>query len=192
LFLRGKLFGVTDFFAELGLPPGAWVDVEEVKSSHRARIAVAHPDKPGGDVPLASMLNEARRVLESPSGRLRHLLELHEPGFAPGQKPAPDWELFSSTGEAVREAGNVAEQLAGVGSPIVRAGMLARAKACEERLAEVGALLSQRRIQLETKTRAVRVEPFDAAGVFILAEDWTFLERLETNVRQAEIALKTA
>lgn len=183
---------MTDFFAELGLPHRAWVGVEEVKTSHRARMAAAHPDKPGGDVPRASVLNEARRVLESPSGRLRHLLELHAPGFAPDQKPAPDWELFSSTGEAVREAATVADQLTKSGSPIVRAGMLARARACEERLAGVGALLSQRRIQLVTKTRAVRVEPFDAAEVFNLAEEWTFLERLETNVGQAEIALKTA
>jgi DnaJ-domain-containing protein 1 len=65
---------VSDHFAELGLPRTAWIDSEEVKSSHHQLMASSHPDKSQGDGDRATRLNEARRILEKPATRLRHLL----------------------------------------------------------------------------------------------------------------------
>lgn len=190
--MRRKFFRVTDFFAELGLPYSAWLDAEEVKSRHHERIPAAHPDKPGGGVPMASRLNEARRVLESHSRRLRHLLELLSPEFTPANKAAPDWELFSTIGEAAREASAIAAQLSQASSPIVRAGLLAKAKNCEQRLSAAKMRLQDHRARLEKQTRCLQITPLDSQKTWSLAEAWTFHDRLSTTLREAETALKTA
>ena len=67
---------MTDHFAALGLPRGAWLDPEDIKSRHHTLIAKSHPDKIHGDPARASALNAARTILENPATRLRHLLEL--------------------------------------------------------------------------------------------------------------------
>lgn len=141
---------------------------------------------------MATRANEARRILESPTRRLRHLIELLAPHFSPTTKPTPDWELFSTIGETTREASKVAGQLAGASSPIVRAGLLAALKSCEAQLAQKKLLIQEHRERLEHLTRALRIDPLDAAAVFTLAEQWTFLDRLATSLRKAETELKTA
>lgn len=183
---------MTDFFAELGFPRSPWLEPEDVKACHHRLIAAAHPDKPGGETPKAALLNEARRILESPPDRLRHLTSLLAPDFTPAQKALPDWDLFSTIGEATREATTLADQLARTSSPIVRAGLLARAKACEQRLAALKSLLQERKYTLEKSTRALQIDPFDAATTFELAEKWTFVDRLTASLHRAATALKTA
>lgn len=183
---------MTDFFAELGFQPCAWLDAEEIKSHHHQRIASIHPDKPGGDTSMATRANEARRVLESPSRRLRHLIELLAPDFSPTTKPAPDWDLFSTIGETTREALKVAKQLAGASSPIVRAGLLVALKTCEAQLAQKRLLIQEYRERLEHLTRALSLAPLDAPSAFSLAEQWTFHDRLAASLRKAETELKTA
>jgi curved DNA-binding protein CbpA len=108
---------VSDHFAELGLLRRAWIDAEEVKLRHHALMAESHPDKSGGDGGRASRLNEARRVLENPASRLRHLLELEFPGLQSVEKPQPDWDLFSRTGELARFAREVASKRDAAASP---------------------------------------------------------------------------
>jgi len=192
LLLRGKLFGVTDFFAILGLPQRAWLDPEEIKNHHHRLIATAHPDKPGGTLPEATALNEARRVLESHSLRLRHLIELQQPGFSSDQNTPSDWELVSSTGEATREAYALSQQLSQTTSPILRAPLQVRAKTSEHRLAALKALLLEHKSTLEERTRALALDPLDPGQAWTLAGEWTFLNRLETTVHEAQTALKTA
>ena len=183
---------MTDFFAELGFQPCAWLDAEKIKSHHHQRIASIHPDKPGGDTSMATRANEARRVLESPPRRLRHLIELLAPDFSPTTKPSPDWDLFSTIGENTREASLVAKQIAGTSSPIVRAGLLVALKACEAQLAQKRLLIQEYRERLEHDTRALILDPLDAPFAFSLAEQWTFLDRLAASLRKAETELKTA
>ncbi len=183
---------MKDFFAELELPHSAWLDLEEIKSHHHQRIATAHPDKLGGDVSKATELNEARRILESPAARLKHLVDLLAPSFVPEHKPAPDWELFSSTGEAAREATTLADQLAHTTSPIVRASLLAKSKACEQRISTAKKRVLESMEQLENRTRTLKTTPFDASLTWTLAEEWTYLERLTTTLRQAHASLRSA
>lgn len=183
---------MTDYFTELGLPHSAWLEPDDIKACHRRRISDAHPDKPGGDTLKAALLNEARRVLESPPGRLRHLVSLRAPDFTPETKAAPDWELFSKTGESVREATLLADQLARATSPIVRAGLLARSKHCQQLLAASNSRLDELARSLELRTRALQLDSFDAAAAWSLAEEWTFLDRLTDSLHLATTALRTA
>jgi curved DNA-binding protein CbpA len=187
LFLRRELFGVNDHFAELGLARGAWIESEDVKKKHHLLMATCHPDKSHGDSQSATRLNEARRILERPATRLRHLLELEFPNFESRDKPQPDWDLFSRTGEAARFASQVAAAQASATSPLARAVATAQASEVGRRLSTLQNELSLRAINLEQKTKSL--SPGNAQSLSNLAEEWTFLNRWQSVIHEALAAL---
>ena len=67
LFLRRKLFGMTDYFALFGEARRPWLDPAELKEKYFAFSRTAAP---------SAELNEAFRVLSDPKLRLQHLLTL--------------------------------------------------------------------------------------------------------------------
>ena len=178
---------MSDHFAELGLPRTAWIDSEEVKSRHHQLMASCHPDKSQGDGDRATRLNEARRILEKPATRLRHLLELRFPGFQSNEKPQPDWDLFSRTGEAARLAAKVASTQASATSPLARAVANKQAADVRRKLTALKEELSQHAETLEQKTKALPLT--NPQALSNLAEKWTFLNRWQSVIHDALSAL---
>ena len=187
MFLRREFFGVSDHFAELGLDRGAWIESENVKTRHHLLMATCHPDKSHGDAQRATRLNEARRILERPATRLRHLLELEFPNFESREKPQPDWDLFSKTGEAARFASQVAAAQASATSPLARAVATAQATEARSKLSALQNELALRAINLEQKTKSLSLG--DAQSLSNLAEEWTFLNRWQSVIHEALAAL---
>jgi hypothetical protein len=178
---------VSDHFAELGLARAVWVEAEEVKSRHHLLMAACHPDKSQGDGNRATRLNLARRILEKPATRLRHVLELEFPNFQSTQKPQPDWELFSRTGEAARLATEVASSAASATSPLARAVANNQAAETRKKLAALQEELNQRVTDMEQKTKSLPLT--DPQAISNLAEEWTFLNRWQSVVHEALAAL---
>jgi hypothetical protein len=178
---------VSDHFAELGLARAAWVEADEVKSRHHLLMAACHPDKSQGDGNRATRLNVARRILEKPATRLRHVLELEFPNFQSTQKPQPDWDLFSRTGEASRLATQVASSAASATSPLARAVANNKAAETRKKLAALQEELNQRVTDMEQKTKSLPLT--DPQAISNLAEEWTFLNRWQSVVHEALAAL---
>lgn len=178
---------MSDHFAELGLARAVWVEAEEVKSRHHLLMAACHPDKSQGDGNRATRLNLARRILEKPATRLRHILELEFPNFQSTQKPQPDWDLFSRTGEASRLATQVASAVASATSPLARAVANNQAAETRKKLAALQEELNQRVTDMEQKTKSLHLT--DPQAISNLAEEWTFLNRWQSVVHEALAAL---
>lgn len=178
---------MSDHFAELGLPRAAWIDPEEVKSRHHELMASCHPDKSQGDGERATRLNEARRILEKPATRLRHLLELRFPEFSSKEKPQPDWELFSRTGEAANLAAQVASTQASATSPLARAVAHKQSADLRLKLAALNTELTRHAEALEQKTSSL--DTADAQALSNLAEEWTFLNRWQSTIHEAAALL---
>lgn len=178
---------MIDHFAELGLARAAWIETEEVKSRHHLLMAACHPDKSQGDGDRATRLNEARRILEKPATSLRHLLELEFPNFQSPQKPEPDWDLFSRTGEAARRATQVASAMNSAMSPLARAVASRQAAETRKMMAALQNELAQRATDLEEKSKSIRLT--DPQALSNLAEEWTFLNRWQSVIHDALSAL---
>jgi hypothetical protein len=174
---------VSDHFAELGLARAAWVESEEVKSRHHLLMAACHPDKSQGDANRATRLNVARRILEKPATRLRHILELEFPNFQSSQKPQPDWDLFSRTGEAARFATQVASAVASATSHLARAVASKQVAEIRKKLAALQEELTQRAKDMEQKTKSLHLS--DPQAISNLAEEWTFLNRWQSVIHEA-------
>ncbi len=178
---------MNDHFAALGLARAAWIEEEEVKSRHHLFMASCHPDKSHGDGDLATRLNEARRILEKPATRLRHLLDLEFPNFQSTQKPEPNWYLFSRTAEAARRATKVASALRSATSPLARAVASRQADETHKFLAALQGELAQRATDLKEKTKSIPLT--DPQPLSNLAEEWTFLNRWQSMIHEARSAL---
>lgn len=178
---------MIDHFAELGLPRAAWMDANEIKSRHHLLMASCHPDKSQGDAERATRLNEARRILEKPGARLRHLLDLEFPDFTSHQKPQPDWDLFSRIGDAAKLAANSAAAQASSTSPLARAVAGTQCKEARVRLVALQKELEQREMDLEQQTQSLPTN--DPLVLSRLAEEWTFLSRWESVIHDARSAL---
>jgi hypothetical protein len=129
----------------------------------------------------------ARRILEKPATRLRHILELEFPNFQSTQKPQPDWELFSRTGEASRLATQVASAVASATSALARAVANNKAAETRKKLAALQEELNQRVTDMEQKTKSLPLT--DPQAISNLAEEWTFLNRWQSVVHEALAAL---
>ena len=169
---------MTDLFAVLGLPRSAWLDAEEIKERHHALMA-------SGDAASATLLNEARRTLQNPALRIRHFLALEFPDFAPATRPHQDWEFFLKIGQATREASELAAKKSSLSHPLARAALQ------NQILAQLDSL---RLLKAEIETRLATCEDRlkISAGPEVLtalAEEFAFLQKNETSIREALLAL---
>ena len=178
---------MSDHFAELDLARAVWIEAEEVKSRHHLLMAACHPDKSQGDANRATRLNVARRILEKPATRLRHILELEFPNFQSAQKPQPDWDLFSRTGEAARLATQVASAVTSATSPLARAVAKKQSAETRKNLAALQEELAQRATDMEQKTKSLTLT--DPQAISNLAEEWTFLNRWQSVIHEAQSTL---
>ncbi len=169
---------MTDLFAVLGLARSAWLDVDEIKERHHALMA-------SGSASSATLLNEARRTLQNPAVRIRHFLALEFPDFAPATRPHQDWEFFLKVGQATRLASELAAKKSSLSIPIARAALQNEILAKNETLLLLKA-------EIETRLAACDDRLKFSAGPEVLtalAEEFAFLQKNETSVREALLAL---
>ena len=178
---------MSDHFTELDLARAAWIEAEEVKSQHHRLMTECHADKSTGDGDRATRLNEARRVLENPASRLRHLLELEFPNFESTQKPEPDWDLFSRTGAAAKRATQAAATLNSATSPLARAVASIQAAETRKNLLALQDELTHKAAHLKEKTRSIPLA--EPQALSDLAEEWTYLNRWKSVIHEALSAL---
>jgi hypothetical protein len=110
---------MTDHFVFLGLPRRPGIDRELLEEIFVRRSERLHREsRSASDL---SALNEAYRILQDPSARIRHLLEL-EMGTPPSTEIPPALtEIFGSTAEAIQEFDQHYASLAAEPSPVLRA-----------------------------------------------------------------------
>jgi curved DNA-binding protein CbpA len=178
---------MTDLFAALGLPRSPWLDPDEIKERHHAAMASAHPDKSSSAAQSATILNEARRVLENPALRLRHLLALEFPDQKPAAAANPDWDFFQKTGAAAMLAQDLSTKLRAATQPLVRATLLARVADCISTLEQLQKETRHRREALLERLRALSESPLTPDALQSCSNEWTFLERTETSLREARL-----
>ena len=169
---------MTDLFAVLGLPRSAWLDAEEIKERHHALMA-------SGSASSATLLNEARRTLQNPALRIRHFLALDFPDFAASSSPHQDWDFFLKIGQATREASELAAKKSSLSHPLARAALQNEILAKNESLLLLKA-------EIETRLTACEDRLKISAGPKVLtalAEEFAFLQKNETSVREALLAL---
>ena len=169
---------MTDLFAVLSLPRSAWLDAEEIKERHHALMA-------SGSASSATLLNEARRTLQNPALRIRHFLALEFPDFAPATRPHQDWEFFLKVGQATRLASELAAKKSSLSTPLARAALQNEILAKNETLLLLKA-------EIETRLAACEDLLKISAGpelLTALAEEFAFLQKNETSVREALLAL---
>jgi curved DNA-binding protein CbpA len=91
-------------FEILGLEPRLTLDDEALRGAFRDAGRTAHPDAGGGDEAFAR-LREAFEIVSSPSGRLKHWLELRgAPAETRGTLDPVLMDLFPEVGAATQQA----------------------------------------------------------------------------------------
>lgn len=178
---------MTDLFAALGLPRSPWLDADEIKERHHAAMASAHPDKSSTSAQSATVLNEARRVLENPALRLRHLLALEFPDQKPAAAPNPDWDFFQKTGDAANLAQDLSTKLRAATQPLVRATLLARVGQCIDTIENLQKETHHRREALLERLHSLSQPPLSPDALQSWSDDWTFLARTEASLREARL-----
>jgi curved DNA-binding protein CbpA len=189
LFLRGKLFRVTDAFAEFGVEKRPWLDPVALQSRYHELAVVRHPDKCGGDpLPLAR-LNEARRILASPPARLAHLLALTCSQEMAAKKFEPDFELFSQVGTLAERAAHISEKCDS--SPLAAAVVGAEAASLRKEISPALDRIDLRIHALEKKIRFMDASWPDVApqDLTLLAEEFSFLMKWRQSLRAARTRL---
>jgi len=187
--LRGKLFRVTDAFAEFGVEKRPWLDPGALLSRYHELAAVRHPDKCGGDpLPLAR-LNEARGILGSAPSRLRHLLALTASPEMAGKIFEPDFGLFAHVGSLAKRAEQISEKRAS--SPLAAAVARAEAASLQKEISQALARIDLQIHALEEKVRSMDAIWPDVApqDVSLLAEEFSFLEKWRQSLRTARTRL---
>ncbi len=133
---------MTDHFALLGLERRPGPDEQAIRSAYLAQAARWHPDSREGDGDRFASVREAWDVLSDPARRLRHLIDLTDPGVGssgPGQSPG---DLFVRVGAAIHTAKSVCERHENATSGLIRANLIIEARNAKAGLLEVAGLIN--------------------------------------------------
>ena len=138
-----------------------------------------------GSASSATLLNEARRALQNPALRIRHFLTLEFPDFATTSRPHQDWDFFLKIGQATREASELAAKKSSLSHPLARAALQ------NQILAQLDCL---RLLKAELETRLAACDDrlktsAEPEVLSALAEEFAFLQKNETSIREALLAM---
>lgn len=182
---------MTDAFAELGVPRRPHVDRTLVESNFRERAAACHPDRNGGDPSALARLNAARKTLSSEAARLKHLLAIAFPTFAPQTRFSPDFEMFSLVGTLARSAEALATKRESASSALAAALLEKESVALQDSVREAARVLGARRDEVSEQLLALDAKWPDipAEELAGLAENAAFCERWSESLRLARLRL---
>ena len=133
-----------------------------------------------------AVLNEARRTLQNPALRIRHFLALEFPEYQPTTQPQQDWDFFLKVGEATRQATELAARKSSLTHPLARAALQKDMLSRREALGLIKGEIEKRLAAAEERLQVLKKNPEDLAA---LAEEFAFLQKNETSVREALLAL---
>jgi len=170
---------VTDLFAVLGLPRRPWLDAEEIKQRHHVLMA-------SGSVSSATLLNEARRTLDNPALRIRLYLALEFPEYHPTTRLQLDWDFFLKVGEATRQATELAARKSSLTHPLARAAIQKEILTRREALGLLKEEIEKRLTAADDRLQTFEKNPEELT---VIAEEFAFLQKNETFVREALLAL---
>lgn len=167
---------MTDAFAELGFVPRPWLDPAEIKLRFQKLTRE--------QAPLAR-LNEARRILESPAARLRHLATLTASNETTFVKPAPNWAIFERIGKSSKDVREWKQREST--TALIHAVQLAAAGPLRSQLEADRDLLESECARLQAQTLSLNAlwPKVEAAALLSLAEEWTFWTRWNDSLRES-------
>jgi len=171
---------MTDAFAELGLARSPWVDPAELKKRYLELAAACHPDRIDGNATPLARLNLARRTLDNPARRLRHLIDLEFPGFRPAPDPLPDWELAGKIADLSRQTTIIVEKSNRATTPLAIALLAGEKESLSSQLATTESRIKKTGCVIDEKIRFLaraesRPEPatlWELAAQSAYAEKW--------------------
>lgn len=155
---------VSDAFALLALPRRAWLSPDEVRAAFQQAAAAAHPDAAADEADRVArterfqQLNEASALLTPVTSRLKHLLALEYPDFAPSRAATMDdalVSLFSTVGSAVQAAAAWAREREAATTFLAKAALAPREMRVQEILEAAGAQLRAEQEKLDCTLREI-------------------------------------
>jgi curved DNA-binding protein CbpA len=174
----------VDHFATLGLGRSAAIDEAVVRERFHELSRELHPDTAGGDESAFAAVNEAQRVLRSPSARLRHLLEL-EFGSPPESAASMSevlLDLFGKVGAALAEADGVISKRRAATSAVAKALLAAEEMAAQQALLGTGGKLMARRQEVEAGLGEIALS--DRRALVVAWHELSFLEKWNRQVQE--------
>ena len=182
---------MTDYFGLFGLERRPLIDLESLRELYFRKSEQANRGDPGD---LAT-INEAFRVLSSPTLRLGHLLKL-EFSEVPSRQINPSFgALFGELANAVADFDQALSKVGSQSSPLLRAMHFQETSSLQQKLANLGATLSEQRTSLESKMKALdekwpdhTIETRDALAQIAL--DLTFVDRWEQQLKERSLRLE--
>ena len=176
---------MTDHFAVLGIDRSALLSEDLIRKKFHELSRELHPDATHGDQTKFAQINEAQRVLRSPSARLRHLLELN--GDAEKLESAAAMsdelmDLFADLSEVFSKADALIAKRNSAGSAVAKALLAGEEMAVQQSLMGAGGKLIARRKMMESGLKNVGVGDCDALA--LAAHELAFLEKWQRQVQE--------
>ena len=174
----------VDHFATLGLGRSAALDDGLVRERFHELSRDAHPDTEGGDEEAFAAINEAQRVLRSPSARLKHLIEL-EFGDRPNSTGAMSealMELFAEVGGALSLADEAIAKRRAATTAVAKALLAGAEMAAQQALMSAGGSLMARRREREAGLGEIELGNREA--LVTACHELSFLEKWQAQVQE--------
>ncbi len=186
-----------DAFALLGFARRPLLDTDEVNAAFLAAAAPVHPDAAGGgDAARFRNLDEAKKKLESPRWRLRHLLELEYPGVAtraPEAVPPALAARFAQASAVCARADALLARRAAASSALARAMLAREVLTVSDELQEWLASLQAQEAETQAALQAIDARwesgDRDAAVILRLQQAFAYLSRWSEQARERMLAL---
>ncbi len=140
---------MTDYFALLGMPRRAVLDDDFLKEAFVRRSEKLHRET--DTTAELQLLNEAFRILQNPSSRIRHLLELKDGPPISTEANSEVAQLFGQVMRAIEEFDRRFDSAASENSPVLRAMHINDLTAAEDGLEAI-------RISVEKQERRLHDE----------------------------------
>ncbi len=195
-----------DAFALLDLPRRACLAPEEVRAAFQKAAAACHPDGAADETERLErtrrfqQINEASALLTPVAARLKHLLSLEFPQYAPPRSAVMDEplvRLFGQVGTAVQEAAAWTRQAGGATTFLAKASLTGQGLLVQEALEAAGAAVRAAQETLEAALRdADTARSAGSEGVAELlgplSQQAGFLEKWQAQLQAAWAAVFAA
>jgi len=189
---------LIDHFDTLGLPRQPWIEPETLKERFHRLTAAAHPDV-GGDARAFAEVNAAYAVLREPGTRLRHFLELEDPGAIAGAGasiPEGLADCFMQIATLRRAVDAFVKQISGATTPVAKALLASERFTIRHDVEKaLGGLESMQNrcleiIQGEDVRWKVRKDTAAISRLSAVQQELAYLEKWMGQLREASVSLE--
>jgi curved DNA-binding protein CbpA len=183
---------MPDHFAIFHQPRRPWLDDALLKDAFHQTAGQIHPDIAGGSAEKSAALNAAYAVLREPASRLKHLLELEQPGvpFPPSVIPAEFTARFAQIANLRQRSAALRKKEGNAATSSVSAALVSIEKSAlrddlETELAAVEALGRAANDELQRLDEAWENRPPGIIGrLAALQQQFAFLAKWQAQLRE--------